>query len=189
MATSLFVPIDAGAVTGSGALVLQVSPSLTAPDIGVATGTSLAVSGAVTGASSTLSGAEIALTVMAKSATGAGPTLQTVEVLKSALSGATVTATNLIPAGCFLIGVTIRVTTLITGATSFKIGDGSDDNRWGDTIAVAAGTTTTIADFTAAGYGQFTSANNVVLTANGSNFTAGAVRITADYLSLTAATS
>jgi len=125
----------------------------------------------------------------AQSASGAGPTLLTVETLVSALSGATATATNLIPAGCFLFGITVRVTTLITGATSFDIGDGSDANRWGGTIAVAVGTTSSIADFTAAGYGQFTTANSVVLTANGSNFTAGAVRVTAHYLTLTAATS
>jgi len=105
------------------------------------------------------------------------------------MSGASVTASSLIPAGVFLIGVTVRVTTLITGATSFTIGDGSDVDRWGTGIAVAAGTTTTIADFTADGFGQFVAANDVVLTATGSNFTAGAVRITAHYLSLTAATS
>ena len=118
-----------------------------------------------------------------------GPNVKSVSVLKSALSGARSTATNLIPAGCFLIGVTVRVTTLITGATSFTIGDGSDADRWGTGIAVAAGTTTTIADFTAAGYGQFLTSNSVVLTAAGSNFVTGAVRVTAHYLDLTPATS
>lgn len=105
------------------------------------------------------------------------------------LTRATVTATDLIPAGSFLIGVTARVTTTITGATTFDIGDGTDVDRWGAAIALPAGTTSDITDFTASGFGQFGSANNVVLTANVANFTAGAVRLTAHYISLTAPTS
>jgi hypothetical protein len=111
-----------------------------------------------------------------------------VAALQSAMTGATVTATNLIPVG-FLIGITVRVTTLITGATTFDIGDGVDVDRWGAAIAVAAGTVTTIASYTANGFGQFGAVNNVVLTANGANFTAGAVRITAHYINPVAATS
>lgn len=105
-------------------------------------------------------------------------------------SGATQTATNLIPAGCFYLGVTIRVTTAVTGATSIDIGDGSDADRWGDNIAVALNTTTTMASATATGSGERqATALSVVLTANGSNFTGGAVRVTVYYLDLTAATS
>lgn len=122
-------------------------------------------------------------------ANGQATSLASASALVATTSGATVTATGLIPAGCFLVGVCVRVTTAITGATSFDVGDGSDADRWGNNIAVAAGTTTTIADYTAAGYGQFTTANDVVLTATGSDFTAGAVRITAYYLSLVAPTS
>jgi len=119
---------------------------------------------------------------------GAEVAVRTVESELTALSGATATATSLIPAGSFIVGVTARVTTLITGATSFDIGDGSDVDLWGATIGVAANTTTTIADFTATGFGQYTAANNVVLTANGGNFSAGAVRLVVHYLTLTPAT-
>ena len=136
-----------------------------------------------------LGGVFSASSVLVRDTQAQGPNLKTVSVLKSGLSGASVTATNLIPAGCFLLGVTVRVTTAITGATSFSIGDGSDADRWGATIAVAAGTTTTIANFTANGFGQFTAANNVVLTANGGDFATGAVRVTAHYLDLSPATS
>lgn len=94
------------------------------------------------------------------------------------LSGASVTASSLIPAGSWIVGVTVRVTITITGATTFDIGDGTDVDRWGSAIALSLGTTTTIVDFTADGSGQFASANDVILTANGANFTAGAVRIT-----------
>ncbi len=122
-------------------------------------------------------------------ANGIGTNVKTATSEETAMSGAAVTASNLIPAGSFVLGVTVRVTTEIEGATTFTIGDGSDVDRWGTGIALAAGTTTTIADFTAAGFGQFVAANDVVLTATGSDFTAGAVRITVHYLDLTAATS
>jgi len=101
------------------------------------------------------------------------------------MSGATVTATNLIPAGAFIYGVLIRVTTTITGASAFTIGDGSDVDRWGTGIALAAGTTTDVTDFTAAGFGQFSGANDVVLTATTANFTAGSVRLVVHYIDLT----
>lgn len=104
-------------------------------------------------------------------------------------SGGTVTASSLIPANSLVLGVTIRVTTTVTGATSMSIGDGSDADRWGTGIAVASGTTTNIADFTITGPVYYGSANDVVLTAGGSNFTGGAVRITVHYISLTPATS
>lgn len=115
--------------------------------------------------------------------------IEFVSIELTGLSGATVTATNLVPAGSFIIGVTIRVTTTITGATTFDVGDGSDVDRWGAAILLPAGTTTSIVDFTANGFGQFTTANNVVLTVNGADFSAGAIRITVHYINLVAATS
>lgn len=105
------------------------------------------------------------------------------------LSGATATATDLIPAGCLFLGLTTRVTTAITGATSFDIGASQDSTIWGDSISVSAGTTTDISDFTSNGIYFYMSAQSVVLTANGSSFTGGAVRITVHYLSCSAPTS
>lgn len=107
----------------------------------------------------------------------------------TALSGATYTFTNLIPVGSLVIGVTTRVTTLITGATSFDIGDGSDVDRWGSAVAVALNTTSNLANCTTQSPCYYTAATSVVLTANGSNFTAGVVRATVHYMSLTAETS
>ncbi len=122
-------------------------------------------------------------------ANGQKITVQSVSATLSGLSGATATATNLIPAGSIVLGVTTRVTTLITGATSLKVGDGTDDDRWGATVGLTAGTTTTGSSFTISSVPIYTSATSVVLTANGSNFTAGAVRVTVHYISFTAATS
>jgi len=104
-------------------------------------------------------------------------------------SGATSSATDLIPAGAVVLGVTVRVTTLITGATTFTIGDGTDADKWGATIALTAGTTTSGASFTAAGPTLYAAATSVVLTATGSNFTAGAVRVTVHYYDFTPATA
>ena len=122
-------------------------------------------------------------------ANGAKENIKVASIELTGLTGASVTAASLIPAGSFIVGVTIRVTTTITGATTFDIGDGTDVDRWGAAILLPAGTTTTIVDFTAAGFGQFAAANDVVLTANVANFTAGAVRITVHYADLTPATS
>jgi hypothetical protein len=81
--------------------------------------------------------------------------------------------------------VTTRVTTAITGATSFDIGDGTTANLFGDDVAVALGTTSnnTIAPT------RYETATNVVLTANGANFSGGAVRLTVHFLTLVAPTS
>lgn len=98
----------------------------------------------------------------------------------------TCSASNLIPAGATVLGVTIRVTTTMTGATTINIGDGTTATKWGTGIAVAAGTTTTSANFTS-GNGNpthYASATSVVLTAvgGGADFTAGVVRIMVNYL-------
>lgn len=122
--------------------------------------------------------------------TGSSANLKAATTLLSAMSGATVTATGLIPAGVKLLGVVARVTTPIATATSFAIGDGTDVDRWGNAIAVAAGTVTDQDDFTADPEGTWSaSARNVVLTAAGGNFSAGAVRVTAYYHDFTAPTS
>ena len=115
--------------------------------------------------------------------------LQASAVSPALSSGSTYTFTNLIPAGSLVVGVTIRVNTLITGATSISIGDGTDADRWGAGIAVAAGTTTTLANATITTPPIYAAATSVVLTAAGSDFTAGVVRATVHYISLTAATS
>jgi hypothetical protein len=117
--------------------------------------------------------------------------MQTASELKSAMSGATVTCTGLIPAGSLVLGVCVRVNTLITGASAFTIGDGTTVDRWGTGIAVAAGTVTSGADFAVATTAPkyYPAATNVVLTATTSNFTAGAVRVTVYYMGMGGGTS
>lgn len=97
----------------------------------------------------------------------------------TALTGATVTATGLIPTKFFCLGVFVRVMAAITGASAFTIGDGTDVDRWGTAIALAEGTVTSMASFTAVTSSGFfaITATDVVLTATTSDFTGGTARI------------
>jgi len=101
-------------------------------------------------------------------------------------SGASVTLAGAIPAGSVVVGVSVRVTTAITGATSFSIGDGTTATAFGSAIAIASGTTTTNANWTISSAPVYAAGANIVLTANGSNFTGGVVRVTVSYISCTA---
>ena len=107
----------------------------------------------------------------------------------TSMSGASITWSNAIPAGCEVLGVSSRLTTEITGASGFQIGDGTDVDRWADKDATAAGTTTDMADFTDTGRHLYTSVTNIVVTAKTSNFTAGAIRLTLHYIELVPPTS
>jgi len=110
-------------------------------------------------------------------------TIKSVKQTLSALSGASATTTGtFIPDGAVVVGVTTRVATLLTGATGYTIGDGTDADRWGDITGTAIGTTTDNANWTAGTIECFTAGGNVTLTANGSNFTAGAIEICVFYL-------
>jgi hypothetical protein len=113
--------------------------------------------------------------------------------LLSALSGASVTATGLIPDGAFVLGVVTRITTTFGatgGTTGYQVGDGSDADRWGAIATITSGTTSNNANATANFTGAFTAANDVVITAVGGNFDGtGALRVTVSYIDLTAPTS
>jgi hypothetical protein len=109
--------------------------------------------------------------------------IKTKAVTLSALSGASVaTTTGFIPDGAVLVGLTTRVSTAITGATGYDIGDGTDADRWGTNIGIALNTSSDNRDWTAGTIECFTTAQEVTLTAVGSNFTGGAVVIVAHYL-------
>jgi hypothetical protein len=109
--------------------------------------------------------------------------IKTLRESSGALSGASYVTTIAIPAYANLIGVTTRVTTAVTGATTYDVGDGSDVDLWGAAIAVALGSQSRTADFTAvAAVGAAATSRTVTLTANGSNFTGGIVEICLHYL-------
>jgi hypothetical protein len=158
-------------ITGSGNVVMSASPTLT---------------GTMAAASATFSG-DVTLT----GANGESTLFTEVTQTLTAMSGATVSATSIIPANSILLGVTTRVITEITGCTSIKIGTAADDDAFGDVSGLTAGSTTNIADHTVAAPAYYGSATSVVITAVGDTdeFTAGAIRVTAHYIRLTAATN
>ena len=108
------------------------------------------------------------------------------EELLSGLSGASVASTISFPNQCLIIGVSCRVVTAITGATSFEIGrTGGAVSEFG-TIGITAGTTNS--GILGNPNGNY-AATTVTLTAVGGSFTAGAVRIQLNYILLNPPTS
>jgi len=147
----------------------------------------LTVTGTLTG-----SGAVTSTGVLSKlGSSGSSCAIETATTSLTTNGGAgTQTATNLIPANSLVLAVVARVTTEVTGAglTTFSIGDGSDSDRWGTGIALAAGTTSKT-NTTAAGAAFYASATSVVLTAAAGQFDAGVVRLVVFYVSQVAPTS
>jgi hypothetical protein len=114
--------------------------------------------------------------------------------------GATTDTTIQIPANSLVLGVTVRVTTGITGidSTALEIGDATTSDRFGSIAAFTAGTTGVGLNHLQGGISTdaagpiVTSATAVRLTLSGGTDdipTAGAVRVTIHYISLTAPTS
>lgn len=111
--------------------------------------------------------------------------LKLVEEELTGLSGASATTSAAFPNQCIILGVASRTTTTITGATSYDVGDGSTVDRFGGSLNIAAGSTNQGNIGPAGNYASTT----VTLTANGGNFTGGAVRVALAYIELTPPTS
>lgn len=109
-------------------------------------------------------------------------------------AAATATATNLIPAGSMVIGVSTRVVTALTGDagfTGYSVGDGSDVDRWGANLNPADAEVSDLTDCTVTSPPIYAAATSVVLTqVGGSTFVAGgSVRIVVHYMTIGAATA
>jgi len=98
-------------------------------------------------------------------------------------SGSSVTDTDFLPGGIIILGAQAEVTTTITGATTWDLGDETDDDCMLAAVALASGTTADIADSTALPY-LLAAESNLVVTANGSDFTAGVVEGVVWYIEL-----
>lgn len=102
---------------------------------------------------------------------------------------ASLTTSGLIPDGAFLVGVTTRVTTALTGPTDIDVGDGSTVNLYADASTVTQGSTTDNSTATATWSNPQIAAGEVTVTFNGGNCTAGVIRVVAHYFTVTAPTS
>lgn len=82
-------------------------------------------------------------------------------------TGTITSPTTAIPANSYVIGMTCKVTTILAGAglTTISIGDGTDPDKWGTGIAIAAGTTVNFGAHTA-GPSYYGTATSIVITAD-----------------------
>lgn len=94
------------------------------------------------------------------------------------LSGSFVESTVEIPSRAILLGVSTRTVTAITGATSYDCGISGEASKFGGSLGIAEDST----NIGVIGPQAFYSATKIRLTANGSDFTGGAVRIAIHYL-------
>jgi hypothetical protein len=112
--------------------------------------------------------------------------ISTANTTLSNVSGASVTAAGLIPAGAVVMGVTSKVTTALgtTNSTAgYKIGTAADDDRWGDIAGTAIGTTSDNRNWTSGTIECFTAATDVIVTATGGNFDAtGVIYLSVQYM-------
>lgn len=112
--------------------------------------------------------------------------IYTTKTTLASVSGATVTATNLIPDGAIVVGVTTKVTVSLGtggGTTGYQVGDGTDPDRWGQIVGTTAGTSTDNTNWTATTVQAFIAANSVVITADGGNFNGtGSIEVSVQYL-------
>lgn len=101
------------------------------------------------------------------------------------MSGASVNSTIQIPDRGIVLGVGSRTTEAITGATSYDVGDGTTVDLFGGTLNIALDST----NIGVIGPTAYYADTDLVVTANGSNFTGGKVRLSLYYLEFTAPTS
>lgn len=111
---------------------------------------------------------------VAGAATGAALGLAVADAVLTA-SGASVTATGLIPARCILLGVTSWTIAAVTGAASYDVGDGVTVGRFGGTLGIAQGASNVGVIGPSATYAP----TDVVVTANGGAFTGGEIGVAA----------
>ena len=109
---------------------------------------------------------------------GSATDMVVAEELLSSLSGASGTSAITIPDRAIVLGVSTRTVTAITGATSYDCGISGQTSKFGGSLGVAAGST----NVGVIGPQAFYTATPIILTANGGNFTGGAVRIAIYYL-------
>lgn len=90
-----------------------------------------------------------------------------------------------IPDRAIVLGVSSRTTLAITGATSYGVGTASNSTQFGNLLGIALGST----NIGVIGPTGFYADTKVRVTANGSNFTAGKVRLVCYFLEMSAPTS
>jgi hypothetical protein len=94
------------------------------------------------------------------------------------LSGASTNASLQIPADCIVMAVGARVTTAITGATSYEVGVSGNLSQFGSLLSTVAGSS----NFGLIGPTAFYTNTTLIITATSGSFTAGVVRLSISIL-------
>jgi len=121
-----------------------------------------------------------ASTDLAEGALGSRTRALVVEASVSGLAGSSVTTPLTIPAGALVIGVSARVTTAITGATGFALGTAAEPSAFGAGFGPGLGV---LAELPITPR-TFALATPVRVSAEGGNFTGGALRLACHILSI-----
>lgn len=118
------------------------------------------------------------------SASGAGMQARTIEIDHTVTAGATSEVTAALPAQSVVYAVTGRVLTEITGSgtTGFSLGVSGSDNRYGSGLSLSAGSW--LRGITGSPVTYY-SAENLILTAEGGDFTGGSIRLAVHCLQFT----
>lgn len=113
---------------------------------------------------------------------GATSALAILEADHVLTAGASNTSSLAIPDRAIVLGITGRVLAAVTGASAWHLGVAADTQRYGNNIGAAPGSTVIgVSGTPTAYYG----ATPLVMTAVGSNFTSGTLRLAIHYWTLT----
>jgi hypothetical protein len=104
-------------------------------------------------------------------------------------AAATSDTTIQFPANCIPLGVTVRVTTLITGCTTFDVGISGATTKYGTGLALIVGTTNASCGLTNPVIPSAATSVRFSAVGGGASFSAGVIRVTLHYISLSAPTS
>lgn len=135
------------------------------------------------------------MSTVARAPNGASMQFFIIEFLSPALSGASYTFTNAVPSLAIVFSVGAYVQTTITGATSYSVGDvagGGDGSasasKFGSSLGISAGSSN-YGLISPQAFNNTSNPTSIILTAAGSNFTAGKVRISIHYALCTPSSS
>lgn len=193
--------LDAAVAAGNGGLVYvePTYPGTTAMILALVRGsTSVLIVDRRSGATTPYvwNGSAYAATfVNGQGASGSTLQILTKTTTIAGAAAATISASNFIPAGSIVLGLTSYVTSTFsnTSLTSMKIGDGTTTNKFSSaTMALVAGTTSNSLTDGAAATAPilYQAATSVVVTGNGASFTTnGVIRIVLFYIQVTPPTS
>jgi hypothetical protein len=121
------------------------------------------------------------LTTACGATTGTGM----LEELVTVSSGSYVDSSIAFPTRSIMLCCACRTVTNVTGASSYNCGIAGDTSKFGGTLSISAGAT----NIGVIGPTAVYASTPVRLSANGSNFTGGTIRVSLSYLSFGAATS